>query len=416
MAWSGGARPAWVRHAIAGEGGPRYHAAARPLVPAELMAEAELVTGLSDWGGDDLAPALDVLTSALESESRLHLVGRYRARHDLRHALENRLRMTAYAAADPGLAAERVERPVIVTGSPRAGTSILHELLALLPGLRAPLAWEYWWPAPPCEPGSAAEATRVALAGDDARFTAALAPQFDGMHEQGALVPREDPAAMLPTARSDILHTYYAVPSYQEWLRDSGMRPAYEYHNLVLRTLQRRWPHPRPTWVCKAPSHAAQLELLLELYPDARIVVCHRDPLAMLSSVTSLTATLRWAHSDSVDFAALARENADQFGRNLDTVLDLRQRGVLTDRQCVDVRFHDFVADQVGTIRRIAGHFGLPFDDDVGARLRDHLRAKPRGRHGGHDHSPDRLGLDLAALRRRFADYLDYFGIEAEVG
>lgn len=413
MTWDPGPRPAWVQHAIDGEGGPVYELAARPLVADELLAEAALRAGLDDWGSDDFREPLDVFVRAVEEEAGLHVVGRWRVREVLLRALENRLRTNAYVASDPGVRDERVAAPIIVTGSPRAGTSIMHELLALLPGTRAPLAWEYWWPAPPPEPGSLDD-PRIPPANRDVRLSASLAPQFDGIHEQGALVPREDPSAMLPSLRSDVLWTHYPVPSYAAWLLEHGMRPAYEWHRLVLQVLQRR-STTKPTWVVKAPSHLPFLELLLELHPDARVVVCHRDPLAMISSVTSLTATLRWAHAHEVDYRALARENMAQFGRNLGVVLDLRERGVLTDDRCVDVRFDEFTSDQVGTVAGIADRFGIPFGDDVRDAVAAHLAAKPQGRHGGHAHDFADLGLDPAEERPRFVEYQDRFGVRSEV-
>jgi hypothetical protein len=413
MTWDPGPRPAWVQHAIDGEGGPVYELAATPLVVDELLAEARVRAGLDDYGGADFLEPLDVFVRSVEEEAGLHVVGRWRVREVLLRSLENRLRITAYVASDPGVLDEPIVAPVVVTGSPRAGTSIMHELLALLPGMRAPLAWEYWWPAPPADPADDDD-PRIPLANRDVRLSASLAPAFDGMHEQGARVPREDPSAMLISFRSDVLAAHYPTPSYGAWLARCDMRPAYEMHRLVLQILQRRHRDGR-TWVVKAPGHLASLDLVLELHPEARIVICHRDPLAMISSVTSLTATLRWAHAATVDYRALAAENMATFGRNLGRMLEVRRRGVLDDDNCVDVRFGDFVEDQAGTVAAIAARFGLPFDDTLGAAVSAHLEAKPQGRHGGHAHSFDDLGLDAAAERQRFAEYQERFAIRSEV-
>lgn len=412
MNWDPGPRPPWVLHALGGEGGPSYSQAARPLVAEELLSHAELVTGLDSWGPPDFRPALETFIRSVERESQLHLVGRARVRHDLLHALENRLRMYTHVGSNPAVQDEVITAPIVVTGSPRAGTSIIHELLAMLPGTRAPLTWEYWWPTPPPQPTGEIN-PRMQLADADARMSAGLAPQFDGMHTQGASVPREDGSAMMPTLRSDVLWTHYGVPTYEDWVRRDGLRPAYQYHQLVLRVLQ-HGTVPKTTWVCKAPSHLGHLELLLEHFPDARIVVCHRDPLAMISSVTSLTATLRWAHSDHVDYEALGRANLEQFGRNLDAVLELRKRGVLTDDRCIDVRFDEFVGDQVGTAARIARRFDVRFDEKAASAMSAHLAARPRGHHGGHSHSMEALGLEIENERKRFAEYMDFFSIRPE--
>ena len=420
MGWQPGERPRWVQHAIDGEGGPVYALAMQPLIVDELLAEARIRAGIDDgpgiWGTDDFLEPLAIFVRSIEDEADLHIVGRWRVREVILRALENRLRIQAYATTDPGVTSEPIVAPIIVTGSPRAGTSVMHELLALLPETRAPLAWEYWWPAPPTRPaldGGEIDDPRIPLADRDVRLSAALNPSFDGMHTQGARVPREDPSAMLMSFRSDVLAAHYPTPSYARWLATCDMRPAYEYHRLVLQLLQRH--HPARTWVVKAPGHLAHLPLVLELYPDARVVVCHRDPMAMISSVTSLTATLRWGHAASVDFHALARENMDQFGRNLDAVLTQRLNGVLTDRQVVDVRFDEFVTDQAATVRMIAEHFGLPSGHDIEAAVRAHLAPKPAAKSGGHPHSIDDLGIDIAAESERFRPYMQHFGITSEL-
>lgn len=416
MGWEPDERPRWVQHAIDGEGGPVYAFASRPLVVDELLAEARVRAGVDDgpgvWGGDDFLEPLTIFIRSVEDEADLHIVGRWRVREVILRALENRLRIQAYVSRDPAVTSERIVAPIIVTGSPRAGTSVMHELLALLPGTRAPLAWEYWWPAPPSRPADDHD-PRIPLADRDVRLSAALNPSFDGMHTQGARVPREDPSAMLMSFRSDVLAAHYPTPSYARWLTACDMRPAYEYHRLVLQLLQRH--HPERTWVLKAPGHLAHLPLVLAMYPDARIVVCHRDPLAMISSVTSLTATLRWGHAERVDYHALAHENMDQFGRNLDAVLTQRLRGVLTDQQVVDVRFDEFVTDQAGTVSRIAAHFGIDTGDDIDAAVRTHLAPKPAAKSGGHRHSVDDLGIDVDAERERFRPYMQHFGIVEEL-
>jgi hypothetical protein len=326
--------------------------------------------------------------------------------------LESRARVARCIAEEPAIEARPVRAPIVVTGSPRAGTSIMHELLALDPGHRAPMAWEYWSPAPPPDPATWEDDPRVPLAGRDVRLTAALAPAFDGMHEQGARIPREDASAMGLDLRSDVLGAHYPVESYRKYLVEDDMRSAYAWHRRVLQVLQHL--DADRTWVVKWPGHVNHVPVMLETYPDARLVVCHRDPLAMLSSVTSLTATLRWAHANAVDYQAVAREQAEMFAAQCDRLLEARRNGAIDEARVVDVRFDEFVADQVGRLRLVHEHLGLDFGPDAEARVEQHLAAKPRGRHGGHEHSFETLGLDADELRARFADYQDYFGVRSE--
>jgi hypothetical protein len=412
MQWDPGDRPAWVRHAIEGEGGPEYALAAEPFDAEQLVAEARFRAGSDDLGDDSYVEPLETVVRSLEDEADLHLVGRWRVRELILRYLESRARVVSCVNEIPAIEDRPVVAPIVVTGSPRAGTSIMHELLALDPGHRAPMAWEYWSPAPPPHPDTWRDDPRVPLAGFDVRLTAALAPSFDGMHEQGAKIPREDSSAMGLDLRSDVLGAHYPVESYRKLLAADDMRTAYEWHRRILQVLQHH--DTDPTWVVKWPGHVKHVAVLDETYPDSRLVVCHRDPLAMISSVTSLTATLRWAHANEVDYQEVAREMAETFAAQCDRLLEARQSGAIDESRVVDVQFEEFVADQVGTVRAVHEHFGLDFGPDVEGRVRDHLAAKPRGRHGGHEHSVEALGLDPAELRARFAAYQDYFGVRSE--
>ncbi len=412
MEWDPGERPAWVRHAIAGEGGPQYAVAAEPFDADELVAEAALRAGTDDFGGDSYAEPLGIVVRSIEEEADLHVVGRWRVREVIVRYLESRARVVRAVSETPAIERRPVRSPIVVTGSPRAGTSIMHELLAIDPGHRAPMAWEYWSPAPSPDPLTWESDPRVRLAGFDVRLTAALAPAFDGMHEQGARIPREDSSAMGLDLRTDVLAAHYPVTSYRKYLAADDLRTAYEWHRRILQVLQHR--DDDVTWVVKWPGHVNHVPVMLDTYPDARLVVCHRDPLAMLSSVTSLAATLQWAHAEHVDYRAVAREQAETFATACDRLLEARRSGAIDESRVIDVRFEEFVADQVGAVRAVHEHFGLDFGPEVEGRVRAHLDAKPRGRHGGHEHAFEALGLDADELRARFAAYQDHFGIRSE--
>jgi Sulfotransferase family len=190
------------------------------------------------------------------------------------------------------------------------------------------------------------------------------------------------------------------------------MTTAYHWHRRVLQTLQRHVPTER--WVLKWPGHANHLPTLLATYPDARIVVCHRDPLAMLSSVSSLTATLRWAHSNEVDLHHVAAEQADTFAAQCDRLTRWDRLRSIEPGRIVHVRFDEFMVDQVEAVRRVHAHFQEPLAPVAVERIEAHLAAKPRGRLGGHEHSFDDLGLDAGMQRERFGEYQRHFGITSE--
>jgi hypothetical protein len=421
MSWSAPERPEWVRLVNAG-GVPVFaDAAARRFTIEDLLAEARAAAGIDDGGDADFGPGdfrepLEVLLPALESEAQLTVLGRWLTRRHLLRLLGVRIQIARYLQADPGAVDEPITAPLVVTGAPRTGTTILHGLLASDPALRAPLGWELLLPVPPPEPGADVEA-RIALAETELRGFAGVDPGLDAIHEYGARNPKECVSSMSFAFRSEEFVVRYSVPSYTSWLLSSDLRPAYDYHRLVLALLQRRWPAShRPQWVLKSPVHVHSLPTVLDVYPDAQIAVTHRDPLEVLGSVSSLVAHLRWVHSDTVNPAEIGRHHAELYARSLNALATSSATTAPDPRLAEPRRLHsgsyaDLVVDPVAAAEACYASWGIPFSDAARAGMVNYVNARPRGRHGTHEYALGDFGLDLAAERARFAPYIRAFNV-----
>jgi hypothetical protein len=423
VSWDPGPRPAWVNAVNAGEVLPVTAEADRALVRDELIAEALArqgrVGGVDDLvapgpgTGDDFVEALDVALRALEQEAQLHLLGRWITRRFLIRLLEVRLQIVDHVRADPGVRDEEIAEPLFVVGAPRTGTTILHALLAADHRHRVPEGWELLRPVPPPEPATFDSDPRIALADVELRLPQLVTDGLVAIHEYGGRMHKECLSAMSLAFRSEEFISRYATPGYADWLFSCDMTPAYEMHRLVLQVLQRRIPTLR--WVLKSPVHLHNLPTLLATYPDARLAVTHRDPLAILGSVTSLVATLRWAHSDHVDVPAIGRYHAGLYHGDLDGLVSLTETGALPTGRVVHGRFADFVADGTAQVTRLYESLGWDLPDEVVEAMRQQLASRPRDRHGAHDWSFDDLGLDRETERARFARYAAAFDVPTEV-
>jgi hypothetical protein len=407
--WQPGPRPAWVQS---------LHEVLEPcwirLDPDEILDEAVRRTGLSDFGGDAFLEPYRILVRSLDREARLHPLGRAISRSDCLNWLENRLLLAEARRRDPGIAAERVERPLFITGLPRTGTSILHELLAQDPASRAPLHWEVRFPCPPPEAGSYESDPRIERAERQIQLWNQIVPAYAAMHELGARIPVECVQLMAHEFASEELLGRFQVPSYAAWYAKADLAPAYRFHRAMLQHLQRGLRRER--WVLKAPSHLTALETLLAVYPDARIVITHRDPLKILPSVASILYATMWVRSDEIDTGALLGWFTGETCRALvDRMTALREGGSVDPRHFHDVRYADLVARPIETIAAIYAHFGLAFAPESERRMRAYLAAKPKGRHGEHRYEFRHTGFDLAEERERFRPYRERYGVPAEV-
>jgi hypothetical protein len=180
----------------------------------------------------------------------------------------------------------------------------------------------------------------------------------------------------------------------------------------VLQILQRRFRHVH--WVLKSPVHLSALPTLFAVYPDARLAITHRDPLTVLASLTSLVATLRWAHSDKVDFAEVGRYHERMWTDALDGLVTAATDGTLDAARVHHVHYADFMQDQIGVIGELYTALGRPLPPDTAQAMRDYLAGRPKDQHGAHEYSFADLALDPAVERQRFARYQRHFSVPEE--
>lgn len=353
---------------------------------------------------------LGTLLHAYERQARLTPVGRLAARADVKGLLMNRLRLQRDLERYPGITDEVVAPPLVITGLPRTGTTLLHALLAEDPRHRAPLTWEVMFPSPP--PGSGAAPSprrRIARAARRLAWMERLSPGFQAIHEIGAELPQECIAITAHTFVSLRFLVTHDLPAYAAFLEHADHREAYAFHHRFLQHLQ--WQAPPRRWVLKAPGHLSYLDALLAVYRHAMIVQTHRDPLEAIPSLVSLRASLRRAFSHRADMQRIGSEVVTYWRQAMDNAAAVRS---LHDTgQFFDVDYQTLLDQPVDAIDRLYRHFGLSLSAEAEARMRAYLAANPQHKHGLHCYDACDSGMDaerLAPLRQR---YRAAMGIEA---
>ncbi len=377
-----------------------------------LLDKARESTGLDDFGDDSFREALRVLLRAYETEAELSFLGRICVRNDTVRLLGNRLRVLADRRRHPAIADEVVRRPLFITGLPRSGTTFLHALLAQDPAHRAPQVWEVMYPSPPPERASYDADPRITATARQLKWLDLLMPDFETVHLIGARLPQECIAITSHDFLSYSFESMCMVPSYRAWHDRQDKRPAYEFHRRFLQHLQ--WRCPGQRWVLKAPSHLLALEALLQVYPDAAIILTHRDPLKVLPSCASFTEVLRRGFSERVDKVSLAQEVRQRWLDGAGLAVKYRQTPGNLQQQLFDVRYAELLRDPMAMVRRIYTHFDLELTPAAATAMQRFLTANPKHKGGVHRYSLAEFGLNPQEERRCFQFYLDFFGIEPE--
>jgi hypothetical protein len=259
-----------------------------------LLERAIKKAGSSDFGGDDFREGLRRFLASAEREAKLTLLGRLMVQSYVTDNLANRLRLVDWRKRHPEIENEEITAPLFIIGLPRTGTTILHALLEQDPANRSPLFWEVQFPVPPATPDTWHDDPRIAKHQKILNQLFKLVPGFAAMHPMGATMPQECVAVFTMCFMSEQLQVQFDVPSYQAWLDEQDMHSTYEFHKRFLQHAQSGGIRGG-RWVLKSPAHVHLIDTLLDVFPDARIVHTHRDPIKVCASVASLTAALRGA-------------------------------------------------------------------------------------------------------------------------
>jgi hypothetical protein len=235
-------------------------------------------------------------------------------------------------------------------------------------------------------------------------------PAIDTVHHEQADQATECLAVLGQDFKSLIWEAVTVVPSYGAWLDGVDYLSAYQHHHRVLQVLQSGGVRGR--WTLKSPQHAIALEALTTVYPGARLVLLHRDPVMLCGSVCSLIRTLSATFTDADHRTEIGRRWVDVLTQCVDRVAAFRDAH--PDHPIIDVHYTDLIADPVATVANIYSAAGWSLDNQAAAAMRRHLADNPKGKYGAHRYDLAEFGIDEAAIRERFAEYVARYQVPFE--
>ena len=367
----------------------------------QLLKQSKRRAGLSDFGDDRFREGLRVLVDSFTVLGTAHTFGRVYFNEYCTSLLVNRLKLQDDFKRHPEILQVPVQRPLMVTGLPRSGTTLLHRLLSEDPAGRTMRMWETFELAPAPEPATYLTDPRIALARKRIALLFSLSPRLATAHEFSAESPEEDNTLFATGFAAGFNGFFFDVPEYMRWLEAQDLRPGYLEHKKQLQYLS--WKLRGEHWILKAPAYMFGLDSLLSVYPDANIVVTHRDPLRVMPSLCSLATAFRSIITDEIDLRKIGDEFLQAFSRAPTRMIAARET---TDpKRFLDVSYDQLIADPIGTVRAICAHFGYDFTPQYEARARRYLAENPQHKHGVHKYALSDFGLTADRVTSAFTDY-----------
>lgn len=372
-----------------------------------LVKQARSATGLDDLGDESILGALEILVNALNNEANLHDRGQQSIEQELVNTLSNRLRVENHLKTHPELLDRPIEKPMFVFGLPRTGTTLAINLLNADPARRCLLRWESFDSVPPPTAEEMHAGPRFDAAQAKSEMGLKYAPHISAIHHEDADSPSECQFAMSPSFVSQYYDSMFSIPTYHRWFLDEAdYLPAFRYHKRFLQHLQ---ANVSGRWTLKNPWHPLFINELTTVYPDAQLVMTHRDPVDVAASACSLVAAVRPMFSDQVDPNEIADVLLETFDKMIERTNAYRESH--GESSIYDLHYADLMKDPIAEMEKLYNHFGEPFDNTARTTMQDFMQQNPKGKHGKHSYSLEDYGLTKSIVRERYRDYCERFNI-----
>jgi len=347
------------------------------------------------------------LVRSINEEGKPNTFGALAVKSLLERILYGRYKVEQELAINPQFEKEEINQPVFIIGMPRTGTTILHALMHEDPAHRSPLAWECLLPYPAATPETFRNNDQLKTVTKEFGQLFKLVPDFLTKHYMAADSPQECLGITALDFNSFQPSAQLYVPGYMDWFfHRSDMLGTMKFHKRFLQYLQSGGVKS-DRWLLKTPVHLMRLPEIFEVYPDARIIMTHRHPEEVVASTASLISSVRSLYSDTEDPMRTGREQAELWSLYFKKFLENR-KSLKKEDQIIDLRFEDFVKDQIGTVRKIYDRFNWSLSDVALKNFSSFLEKNPKDKNGKHIYSLEIFGLNKDNINHQYRDYLAF--------
>ncbi len=369
-----------------------------------VLAAARERTGLTEFGDDSFRDRMNLWLADINADSNRSGLGRRMVFDYCVRYASNRLRLVDLLERHPEIGDVEIAAPIIVIGLPRSGTTHLLNLLSADPRLQSLPLWESYEPV--ADPRELPDG-RYARAEQEWQQMQMVAPYTAAMHPMDPDHIHEE----IELQGADFAHYQPEwvsfAPRYREWYLGTDQTPHYAFLRTALQAIS--WQRGRSDrWVLKSPQHLEQIGPLLATFPDAMIVMTHRDPVSVVQSAATMmayAARLQYERVDPTHHLRYWTERIELLLRS-----SVRDAHRLPPDRWIDVYFDEFMADDIATVRSILERSGLAWTEPVERAVRDRLASRSRGKHGQvvYDLRAD-FGADPTSVREPFDFYFERF-------
>ena len=376
----------------------------------------------SRWGSAKdiqvLRDCVEMFATGIDNNPYISSIGRMLLKGIYTAHLRNRTALIAFYEEN----AEFIEKngkykaPLLVTGYPRTGTTLLHRLLAEDPRSRSPFTFEMEKVLPPLKAGEDPLTNdRIKKSNASMNLMTKFAPGFieklNESHLWSATEKEESLLYMQIHNGMSNVHHYQAGLEYMLRSADADVAPALLKYERNFFTMLDAYAPADSHWINKAPSYALYFGAIFDEFDDARVVVTHRNPAKNAPSIARLqeSTALPFDEEGSFDKHAFGRMATEFWGLTWERPLAYRKAHPERERQIIDAVYSDTFADPVAMVRKIYEKFEMDVTPEFVERMNAYLADNKQGKHGRHRYSNEEYAIDTEALKARYQDYFEKY-------
>ena len=368
----------------------------------EILDHAKSETGLSDLGEPLFLEGLNRLIDSINNEANLNEIGIQAQPIRIQGLLSNRLRFEEDLKKFPEILEQEIIAPIVIVGLPRTGSTMTHRLLASDPNHTAMLWWEGRYPALlPGEKRGDIEA-RMELGKAEVDAVVAASPEALDIHPWDYKGADEEILLLEHNFLSTVPESFMALPSYSEWIEEQNHTLAYEDLKKFIQYLQ--WQNPgreKKRWVLKSPHHLGFIDKMISVFPDAKIIQTHRDPIKTVPSFCSMCANLFEPLTTNFDKVFIGKHWSNKLTRALNHCMNISEQH---PENFLDLEFLNMIKDPIDEMKKIYEFIGEPFGEKTEVAM-EAWREENKHEMGAHKYSLEEYDLTESQINDNFSKY-----------
>ena len=368
----------------------------------EILDQAKSETGLSDLGEPLFFEGLNKLIDSINNEASLNEIGIQAQPIRIQGLLSNRLRFEEDLKKFPEILDQEIIAPIVIVGLPRTGSTMTHRLLASDPNHTAMLWWEGRYPALLTGEKRGDIEARMELGKAEVDAVVAASPEALDIHPWDYKGADEEILLLEHNFLSTVPESFMALPSYSEWIEEQDHTLAYEDLKKFIQYLQ--WQNPgreKKRWVLKSPHHLGFIDKMISVFPDAKIIQTHRDPIKTVPSFCSMCANLFEPLTTNFDKVFIGKHWSNKLTRALNHCMNISEQH---PDNFLDLEFLNMIKDPIDEMKKIYEFIGESFGEKTEVAM-EAWREENKHEMGAHKYSLEEYDLTESQINNNFAKY-----------